>query len=144
MKNGARFRKPLKTRNLAKAYKLLADLETTDYKEPKRLSDAIATFLGSRKDVAHGTLRNDKRILRHFEACCSELEIKNVNEIEVETVDHYYRSPSNKAFDVDQRACNPSPFSRILYRPGLDKQKPGEARQAAAQDQTITSGALHK
>jgi site-specific recombinase XerD len=87
--NGKRFRRSLHTRNLNKAFRKLADLESPEYREPKRLKDAIESFESSRH-VAHGTMRNDRRVLKNLLVIATSAGCDTVDKIDVELIDLYH------------------------------------------------------
>jgi site-specific recombinase XerD len=91
---GQRIRESLKTRNLDKAHKLLGERQKSPLQAPKAVARAIEEFLASRKDVQHGTLRNDRRALGNLLKLCHRLEVSSIPQISVETIDAYHRSRS--------------------------------------------------
>ena len=89
--NGRRLRRSLRTRNLDKAYRKLAEIDRPDYREPKSLSEAIEAFKASRDHVAHGTLRNDRRVLRNLQEIARVAGIQRLDQVTVELMDLYQR-----------------------------------------------------
>jgi site-specific recombinase XerD len=90
--DGQRIRESLKTRNLEKANRLLGERQKSPLKRPKAVAGAIEEFLASRKDVEHGTLRNDRRVLGNLLKLCRRLEVSSMSQVSIETIDSYHRS----------------------------------------------------
>ena len=92
--NGERIRKSLKTRDWGRAGRKLAEMENPQPLVPepepaKMLADAIAAFLEANKDRAHGTMRNDRRILRHLERIGAAHRVPALDAITLEFLDEY-------------------------------------------------------
>ena len=87
--NGKRYRRSLFTRNLEKAQRKLAQLQNPDFREPKPLKDAIIEFLKANSDLAHGTLRNQRRILVFLYKIATATKLITLEEFDVESIDLY-------------------------------------------------------
>ena len=87
--NGNRYRRSLFTRNLEKAQRKLAQLQNPDFREPKPLKDAIIDFLKANSDLAHGTLRNQRRILGFLYKIATAAMLTTLDDFDVESMDLY-------------------------------------------------------
>jgi site-specific recombinase XerD len=89
---GKRRRVSLKTADMARARKRAIALESEDRPPSKAITDAVAAFLDSMSDRAHGTQRNNRRILGHFLALCGAAGVQVVESIDLELIDRYRAS----------------------------------------------------
>ncbi len=78
--NGKRFRKTLKTRDLQRAYKKLAALESPDAIESKPVPDATAAFLQHCHQLEASTLRKYRNIVVRFAAFCAGAGIDSMDD----------------------------------------------------------------
>jgi integrase/recombinase XerD len=94
--NGKRYRDSLNTRDWARALRRIVELEAeiSQPKPPpaKTLSEAVQAFLDSLVDHAHGTVRNNRRILRHLESLAEGKGITLLQDVDLEFLDGYRRS----------------------------------------------------
>ncbi len=87
--NGKRYRRSLFTHNLEKAQRKLAQLQNPNFREPKLLKDAIIEFLKANSDLAHGTLRNQRRILVFLYKIAMAAKLTTLEDFDVESMDLY-------------------------------------------------------
>jgi site-specific recombinase XerD len=86
---GKRYRSALFTRNLEKASRALERLQQPSYQQPKTLENAIEAFLSSREYVAHGTMRNDRRVLRNLSVIAKGTGVRTLDEATIDLIDIY-------------------------------------------------------
>lgn len=93
--DGSRIRETLKTRDLARASKRLAELEAggaiVDRPKGKRLEEAIEAYL-SNIDVGAGTRENYERVLKHLAAIAAAAGVEMLEGVEVEVIDQYRKT----------------------------------------------------
>jgi site-specific recombinase XerD len=93
--NGERIRETLKTRDLARASKRLAELESRgaldERPKGKRLDDAIEAYL-SNIEVGAGTRENYERVLKHLAVTAADAGVEMLHGVEVELIDQYRKS----------------------------------------------------
>jgi site-specific recombinase XerD len=92
--NGERFRETLKTRDLARAAKRLAELENGDREEKpkgKLLTEAIEGYL-SNIEVARGTRENYQRVLSHLVKVSTAAGVNTLESVSVDLIHEYRRS----------------------------------------------------
>jgi integrase/recombinase XerC len=88
--NGKRFRKTLKTRDLQRAWKKLAALESPDAIESKPVPEATAGFLEHCHQLEGSTLRKYKNIVVKFAAFCAGAHIEYMDELILPELDSYW------------------------------------------------------
>lgn len=93
--DGTRIRETLKTRDLARASKRLAELEAggalDQRPKGKRLDDAIESYL-SHIEVGAGTRENYERVLNHLAAIAAAAGVELLEGVEVELIDQYRKT----------------------------------------------------
>ena len=86
--HGKRIRRSLKTRDLQRAARRLADLQT-DQGERATLEQAADAFLAAHADRASETLRKYRRILAFLSEFCRSRDVTLVERVTIETLDGY-------------------------------------------------------
>ena len=87
--NGKQARESLKTRDWQRALRKLEQKEVPDAKPEKTISEAIADFEAASADLAHGTKRNYKRIMRFFADFAKGQGISLVSAVAPELIDGF-------------------------------------------------------
>jgi site-specific recombinase XerD len=89
--NGNRVRKSLKTRDLGRAARRLAEMEQQETigRPPKALCEAIDAFHAQHAGQSSETNRKYKRVLRYLSEYCAQRSLGSVDQINVETMDGY-------------------------------------------------------
>lgn len=92
MLNGRRVRKSLKTRDLRRAARRLAEMEEESLNRPRKtLGDAIKAFHDQHVGLAAETNRKYERVIGYFNEYCERESLRYVNQISVENLDGYAR-----------------------------------------------------
>ena len=91
MQNGKRVRTSLKTRDLQRAARRLAEMLEDDAlgRSRKALTDAIEAFHAQHAERAAETKRKYKRVLSFLARYCEGAHLRCVDQITVETMDGY-------------------------------------------------------
>jgi site-specific recombinase XerD len=134
MVNGKRIRTSLKTRDLQRAARRLAEMEEEALgKRRKTLSDAIEAFQARHAEHASETQRKYKRVLNYLSEYCAREPLRYVDQINVESLDGYalWRNKDNWtwikeieilrqffAFCIDREWTRKNP-AKALKRPRL-------------------------
>lgn len=135
MQNGKRVRTSLKTRDLQRAARRLAEMLEDDAlgRSRKALTDAIEAFHAQHAERAAETKRKYKRVLSFLARYCEGAHLRCVDQITVETMDGYavWRNKDNWtwikeieilrqffAFCIDREWTRKNP-ARALKRPRL-------------------------
>jgi site-specific recombinase XerD len=135
MQNGKRVRTSLKTRDLQRAARRLAEMLDDEAlgRSRKTLADAIEAFRAQHAEHAAETQRKYKRVLSFLADYCGSAQLRNVDQITVETMDGYalWRNKVNWtwikeieilrqffAFCIDREWTRKNP-ARALKRPRL-------------------------
>jgi site-specific recombinase XerD len=131
--NGKRVRTSLRTRDLQRAARRLAEMEDAVGRPRKSLSEAIDAFHAQHADHASETRRKYKRVLKYLSEYCKRESIGFVEGIFVETMDGYalWRNKTNWTwikeieilrqffnFCIDREWTRKNP-ARALKRPRL-------------------------
>src|SRR5579862_2779479 len=88
--NGRRVRKSLKTRDLQRAARRLAEMDEESHGRPRKLlSQAVEAFHAQHAEQASETKRKYKRVLGYLSEYCAERSLGRVDQINVETMDGY-------------------------------------------------------
>ena len=135
MQNGKRVRTSLKTRDFQRAARRLAEMLDDEAvgRSRKTLADAVEAFHAQHAEHAAETQRKYKRVLSFLAEYCASAQLRNVDQITVETMDGYalWRNKINWtwikeieilrqffAFCVDREWTRKNP-ARALKRPRL-------------------------
>lgn len=90
MVNGRRVRQSLKTRDLQRAARRLADVEQEALGRPRKvLTDAIAAFEAQCAKKASETQRKYRRVLGYLAEYCARQSLRCVDQVTVELLDGY-------------------------------------------------------
>src|SRR5215510_4984226 len=90
MSNGKRIRTSLKTRDLQRAARRLAEMEEEALgRLRKPLDDAIASFKAQHAEHASETQRKYKCVLTYLADYCARQQLRYVDQVTVETMDGY-------------------------------------------------------
>ena len=88
--NGKRVRMSLKTRDVRRAARRLAEIEEEALGRPRKiLGDAIESFQAQHAGRAPETQRKYKRVLNYLNTYCTQESIRLVDQISIETMDGY-------------------------------------------------------
>jgi hypothetical protein len=102
--NGKRIRMSLKTRDLQRAARRMAEIDDEAVGRPRKLlSDAIEAFHAQHIHNASETKRKYKRVLKVLSEYCTRASLRSVDQVQIENMDGYalWRNPITK-LDVDQ------------------------------------------
>jgi integrase len=132
--NGRRVRESLKTRDLQRAARRLAEREEESYGRPRKLlSEAVEAFHAQHAEQASETIRKYKRVLGYLSEYCTDRSLGRVDQINVEAMDGYrlWRNKTNWtwikeieilrqffSFCIDREWTTKNP-ARALKRPRL-------------------------
>jgi Phage integrase SAM-like domain len=98
MQNGKRVRTSLKTRDIRRAARRLAEMDEEALgRSRKTLGDAINAFHAQHAEHAQETKRKYKRVLGYLAEYCGSQQFRYVDQITVEVMDGYalWRSKTN-------------------------------------------------
>ena len=134
MKDSQRIRKSLKTRDLQRAARRLAEMETEGHCRPRKpLQEAVEAFQAQHAGHASETKRKYKRLLGLLVDYCTRQSLRYVDQVIVETMDGYnlWRNKENWtwikeieilrqffAFCIEREWTNKNP-AKALKRPRL-------------------------
>jgi site-specific recombinase XerD len=134
MVNGRRVRTSLKTRDIQRAARRLAEMEDEALgRRRKKLSEAVEAFHAQHAGNEDETKRKYKRVLMYLSDHCARESLRYVDQIEVENMDRYrlWRNKENWtwikeieilrqffAFCIDREWTRKNP-ARALKRPRL-------------------------
>jgi site-specific recombinase XerC len=134
MQNGKRVRTSLKTRDIRRAARRLAEMDEEALGRPRKtLDDAIDAFHAQHAEHADETKRKYRRVLAYLEEYCGRQQLRYVDQIAVESMDGYalWRNKTNWtwikeieilrqffAFSIDREWTRKNP-ARALKRPRL-------------------------
>jgi site-specific recombinase XerD len=134
MLDGQRVRKSLRTRDLRRAARRLAEMEEEALSRPRKLlSDAIDGFHAQHAEQAPETKRKYRRLLGYLSEYCTQVSLRYVDQIGVEAMDGYslWRNKTNWtwikeievlrqffAFCIDREWTSKNP-AKALKRPRL-------------------------
>jgi len=91
MQNGKRVRKSLKTRDLQRAARRLAEMENPAQTRPRKLlSEATDAFHAQHADHGQETKRKYKRVLKYLNEHCAQQSLRYVDQVGVEAMDGYH------------------------------------------------------
>ena len=91
--NGKRYLKSLRTRDLHRANRKLAALESPDRLTPTSVTSAVAAWEGH-LEVAESSRSRYLRVLRRLQEYCKGEEIDGMDELGIEQLDRFRRSRS--------------------------------------------------
>lgn len=136
MQNGKRVRTSLKTRDIRRAARRLAEMDEEAVGRPRKtLGDAINAFHAQHAEHAQETKRKYKRVLAYLAEYCGSQQLRYVDQIIVEGMDGYalWRSKTNWtwikeieilrqffAFCIDREWTHKNP-AKALKRPRLQE-----------------------
>jgi site-specific recombinase XerD len=90
MVNGKRVRASLKTRDIQRAARRLAEMEEEALGRPRKLlSDAVEAFQAQHAAHAPETKRKYKRVLAYLMEFCADQSVRYVDQIGIESMDGY-------------------------------------------------------
>ena len=134
MQDGKRVRTSLKTRDIRRAARRLAEMDEEALGRPRKtLDDAIDAFHAQHAEHADETKRKYRRVLAYLEEYCGRQQLRYVDQIAVESMDGYalWRNKTNWtwikeieilrqffAFSIDREWTRKNP-ARALKRPRL-------------------------
>jgi site-specific recombinase XerD len=98
MQNGKRVRASLKTRDIRRAARRLAEMDEEAIGRPRKtLNDAIDAFHAQHAEHADETKRKYRRVLAYLEEYCGRQQLRYVDQIAVESMDGYalWRNKTN-------------------------------------------------
>jgi len=88
--NGRRVRKSLKTRDLQRAARRLAEMDEESHGRPRKLlGEAIEAFHAQHAEHASETTRKYRRVLHFLSTYCLERSLDHVEQVGIETMDGY-------------------------------------------------------